>query len=290
MNVENNNQPTGSLKISQDVLATIANFASEEIDGVVSLANTYAPIKSLLKRGSIGRPIQISLNDDVAVIDISVNLKYGANIPQVAEALQKLYDEGFGTIICQPTHVMNGFEFDDVRQEVARWEDRFPHIICGWPLLTSFEDYRLVVDALLKEFNEIARDDSTALVLMGHGTDHPANATYPALDYRLKAEGCRNFFIGTVEGYPDLQTVMKEVASIHAKKVVLAPLMVVAGDHAINDMCTDEDSWLHLFEQAGYQTEAILKGLGEYPSFRQIYLKHCTDCIQHLEEEKSKNR
>ena len=125
---------------------------------------------------------------------------------------------------------------------------------------------------------------------MGHGTDHPANATYPALDYRLKAEGCRNFFIGTVEGYPDLQTVMKEVASIHAKKVVLAPLMVVAGDHAINDMCTDEDSWLHLFEQAGYQTEAILKGLGEYLSFRQIYLKHCTDCIQHLEEEKSKNR
>ena len=89
MNVENNNQPTGSLKISQDVLATIANFASEEIDGVVSLANPYAPIKSLLKRGSIGRPIQISLNDDVAVIDISVNLKYGANIPQVAEALQK---------------------------------------------------------------------------------------------------------------------------------------------------------------------------------------------------------
>ena len=214
----------------------------------------------------------------------------GIEIDTVEQALQKLYDEGFGTVICQPTHVMNGFEFDDVRQEVARWEDRFPHIICGWPLLTSFEDYRLVVDALLKEFNEIARDDSTALVLIGHGTDHPANATYPALDYRLKAEGCRNFFIGTVEGYPDLQTVMKEVAAIHAKKVVLAPLMVVAGDHAINDMCTDEDSWLHLFEQAGYQTEAILKGLGEYPSFRQIYLKHCTECIQHLEEEKSKNR
>ena len=89
MNVENNNQPTGSLKISQDVLATIANFASEEIDGVVSLSNTYAEIKSMLKIVSIGGPIQISLNDDVAVIDISVNLKYGANIPQVAEALQK---------------------------------------------------------------------------------------------------------------------------------------------------------------------------------------------------------
>ena len=208
----------------------------------------------------------------------------GLEIDTVEQALQKLYDEGYGTVICQPTHVMNGFEFDDVRQEVARWEDRFPHIICGWPLLTSFEDYRLVVDALLKEFAEIAKDDSTALVLMGHGTEHPANATYPALDYRLKAEGCCNFFIGTVEGYPDLQTVMKEVAGIHAKKVVLAPLMVVAGDHAVNDMCGNEDSWQHLFERAGYQTEAVLKGLGEYPSFRAIYVAHCQHCIEELEK------
>ena len=89
MNVENNKQPSGSLKISQDVLATISNFAAEEIDGVVSLADTYAPIKNFLKKGSIEKPIQISLNDDVAVIDISVNLKYGANIPAVAETLQK---------------------------------------------------------------------------------------------------------------------------------------------------------------------------------------------------------
>ena len=88
MNVENNKQPSGSLKISQDVLATISNFAAEEIDGVVSLADTYEPIKNFLKKGSIGKPIQISLNDDVAVIDISVNLKYGANIPAVAETEQ----------------------------------------------------------------------------------------------------------------------------------------------------------------------------------------------------------
>lgn len=80
MNIENNNQPSGSLKISQEVLATIANFAAGEIDGVVSLANTYTPIKNFLQKG-ISRPIQISLNDDVAVVDISVNLKYDANIP-----------------------------------------------------------------------------------------------------------------------------------------------------------------------------------------------------------------
>ncbi len=89
MNVENNNQPSSSLKISQEVLATIANFAAGEIDGVVSLANTYTPIKSFLQKGMTSRPIQINLNDDVAVVDISVNLKYGANIPEVAETLQK---------------------------------------------------------------------------------------------------------------------------------------------------------------------------------------------------------
>ena len=152
----------------------------------------------------------------------------GIEIDSVKQALQKLFDEGFGTVICQPTHVMNGFEFDDVRKEVDSWKGRFANIVCGWPLLTSFEDYPKVTRALREEFSDIQPD--TALVLMGHGTEHPANATYPALDYRLKAEGCKNFFIGTVEGYPDLETVKKEVEAIHAKKVVLAPLMVVAGD------------------------------------------------------------
>ena len=207
----------------------------------------------------------------------------GVIIDSVEQALEKLAADGFGTVICQPTHVMNGFEFDDLRNEVERWKDRFPNIICGWPLLTSFEDYHLVTKALQEEFSDIGPD--TALVLMGHGTEHPANATYPALDYRLKAQGCKNFFIGTVEGYPDLATVMREVEAIHAKKVILAPLMVVAGDHAINDMCGDENSWLQQFEQAGYQVEPVLRGLGEYPSIRKIYLRHCIDCIQHLMDE-----
>ena len=204
----------------------------------------------------------------------------GIEVDSVAQALEKLYNEGFDTVICQPTHVMNGFEFDDVRAEVANWREKFTHLVCGWPLLTSFEDYQLVTQALCEEFSDIG--ENTALVLMGHGTEHPANATYPALDYYLKAQGCKHFFIGTVEGYPDLETVMKGVSGIHADKVLLAPLMVVAGDHAINDMCGDEDSWQQQFERAGYQTEAILKGLGEYPSIRQIYRKHCEQCIERL--------
>lgn len=208
----------------------------------------------------------------------------GIEVDTVAQALEKLEAEGYSTVICQPTHVMGGFEFDDVKREVENWKGRFDHIACGWPLLTSSEDYEQVTEALVQEFSDIPSD--AALVLMGHGTEHPANATYPALDYRLKARGCKNFFVGTVEGYPDLQTVMQEVAAIHANKVFLAPLMVVAGDHAINDLCgEEEDSWKSCFEQAGYQTEPILKGLGEYPAFRRIYLEHCVQCIQSLESE-----
>ena len=89
MNVQNNKQPAGSLKISQEVLATISNIAASEVDGVVSLANNYAPIKSFIQKGMTTKPIQISLNDDVAVVDISVNLKNGTNIPEMAEKLQK---------------------------------------------------------------------------------------------------------------------------------------------------------------------------------------------------------
>lgn len=89
MNVQNNKQPSGSLKISQEVLATISDMAACEIDGVVSLADHYTPIKSFFQKGITSKPIQISLNDDVAVVDISVNLKYGTNIPDVAERLQE---------------------------------------------------------------------------------------------------------------------------------------------------------------------------------------------------------
>lgn len=123
MNVEHNKQPAGSLKISQEVLATIANFASEEIDGVVSLANTYTPIKNFLKKGSIARPIQISLNDDVAVIDISVNLKYGANIPEVAETLQKTVKDAVqnmtGITVPRSTYTVAGIVFPQTSPAVV---------------------------------------------------------------------------------------------------------------------------------------------------------------------------
>lgn len=207
----------------------------------------------------------------------------GIYIDTVGEALKRLYDEGYGTVICQPTHVMNGEEYDGVAAEVSRWKHHFAHLICGCPLLTSPEDYCALAKALRAEFSSL--DNDTALVLMGHGTEHPANASYPAFSHYLKAQGCDRFFVGTVEGDPELSDVLNDVKASGVKKVVLTPLMVVAGDHANNDMCSNDDSWQNQFIQAGFETSCIIKGLGEYPSVRMLYLKHCFDCIEKLQEE-----
>ena len=208
----------------------------------------------------------------------------GIEIDTVEEALQNLANEGFGTVICQPTHVMNGFEYDGIVEEVSQWKNRFIHLICGHPLLTTASDYRALVSALKTEFHDFPSD--RAFVLMGHGTDHFANSSYPAFDYYLKAAGCKNFFVGTVEGDPELSDVIKHLKESGLTKVTLTPLMVVAGDHATNDMCgDDEDSWKNQLLREGFEVDSILKGLGEYPSVRTLYLKHGMDCIEELQEE-----
>ena len=115
---------------------------------------------------------------------------------------------------------------------------------------------------------------------MGHGTGHFADAAYSALDYRFKALGYKQVFVGTVEGYPELSDVLKQVKAYGPKKVILLPLMVVAGDHAVNDMAGDsEDSWKSVFEKEGYEVECVMKGLGEFPEIRDIYINHAMAAV-----------
>ena len=124
----------------------------------------------------------------------------------------------------------------------------------------------------MKEFGGLVKDE--ALVLMGHGTPHHANTVYAALDYMFKDQGYNNVFVGTVEGYPKLSNVIKLIKERSFKKIHLAPLMFVAGDHALNDMSGEEDSWKACFETEGYSVECHLKGLGEYEGIRRIILRH----------------
>lgn len=197
----------------------------------------------------------------------------GIRIDNVAEAMKRLADDGFREVFVQPTHVIPGEEYDDMVAEALLYEDRFDHLTIGTPLLYDTEDYRKVIRAVMDQFPDLT--DRDALVLMGHGTGHPINAAYPALDYQFKDLGYHNVFIGTVEGYPEIDTVLKKVEAYRPEKVILLPLMVVAGDHAVNDMAgEDEDSWKSIFEHAGFRVECMLKGLGEFQAIRDIYLEH----------------
>ena len=162
--------------------------------------------------------------------------------------------------------------YDDVMAEIAPYADRFEAFAVGAPLLTHEQDYEKVIAALLAN-HEHAGSTDVALVYMGHGTEHFANAAYSQLENMMHADGYENAFVGTVEGFPALDNVLAKIAAYGAKKVVLAPLMVVAGDHANNDMAGDEaDSWKTAFTAAGYEVECVLEGLGQNSAVRALYV------------------
>lgn len=203
-------------------------------------------------------------------------------IDNVTEAMERLVADGVGTVICQPTHIMNGFEYDDMMREVGAYAGHFETLRFGKPLLTSTQDYKDIVAAITKE---IPVPEGSALVMMGHGTEHFANSAYAALSYHLLDNGVQNVFVGTVEGYPDLEDTLRNVRASGVSRVILTPLMVVAGDHANNDMAGDEEgSWKTRFKAEGYEVEPVLKGLGEYESIRALYVAHVGAAINEAAE------
>lgn len=200
-------------------------------------------------------------------------------IDNVGQALERLIADGYGTVVVQPTHVMPGFEYDDIVAEVGTYTGYFSKLIVGKPLLTTEEDYENVVNAVMSTVAEAGSID-TAVVFMGHGTEHFANATYSELEYMLHAEGYENAFVGTVEGYPTVDDVIAAVTAYGANKVVLYPFMIVAGDHANNDMAGDEeDSWKSAFEAAGFEVECRIQGLGQNEGVREIEVAHLASAI-----------
>jgi sirohydrochlorin cobaltochelatase len=207
----------------------------------------------------------------------------GLEIDNVDQTMKRLIAEGYGTVICQPTHVMNGFEYDDMVAEVSAYKDNFAVLKCGTPLLTASEDYEILTQTLKKIMPETQEQE--AVVFMGHGTDHPSNAAYPALAYQFLLDGNSNFFVGTVEGFPEIDTIVRLAKEKNIKKIYLTPLMVVAGDHANNDMAGDEDdSWKTILKSEGFEVELILKGLGEYPEIRALYVAHTQAAIDSITE------
>lgn len=193
----------------------------------------------------------------------------------VAEALAKLSLMGYTEVYCQPTHVMPGEEYDDLCRDASAFSKAFSVLKTGRPLLTDTEDFSALISALEPELQS---DSETAVVFMGHGTEHPSNTVYPALNYHFYQRGFRNVMIGTVEGYPEFDDIIRQLEKNKYKKVILFPLMVAAGDHVQNDMAGDNrDSWKSVLEAKGFDVEVRLKGLGEYPAVQKLYVSHLSE-------------
>ncbi len=198
----------------------------------------------------------------------------GLIIDKVTEAMDRLVADGVKEVVIQPTHVMSGFEYDDVITEVTPYADKFDRFKIGETLLATDADYTRMIPILTEATNDDNAGD-TAIVFMGHGTEHAANATYARLQQMLTGAGYANYFVGTVEASPSLDDVLALVKESGAKKVVLRPLMIVAGDHANNDMAGDEpDSWKSAFEKAGFEVECVIEGLGQMPAIQQMIVDH----------------
>lgn len=213
------------------------------------------------------------------IIDI-LEKRDGLKIDNVIEAMERLVSDGVKELVIQPTLVMPGYEYDDIVNEVTSYLDKFEKAAIGKPLIYYNEDYDAVVDALVSAIPEIGKED-TAVVLMGHGSHHFANATYAALDYILHAKGYENVFVGTVEGVPTIDQVIANVTAFGAKKVIQYPFMIVAGDHANNDMAGDEeDSWTTLFTKAGFEVENRLVGLAQNEAIVEMILTHLEATIK----------
>ena len=212
------------------------------------------------------------------VID-HIQRRDGEVIDNVTQALDRAVDNGVKTLIVQPTHLMDGFEYNDVVNEVAQYADAFDKIVMGAPLLTSDEDFQIVAQAMVDATAQYD-DGKTAICFMGHGTEAESNAVYAKMQTVLTDGGRANYFVGTVEAEPSLDTVLELVKAGSYEKVVLQPMMIVAGDHANNDMAgDDEDTWKTAFEGAGYQVECVLKGLGEYEAIQQLLVDHVKDAV-----------
>ena len=205
----------------------------------------------------------------------------GLQIDNVPQALTRLMDERFERVIIQPTHMINGEEYDKLCAMAAPFRDLL-QITIGAPLLTTVPDYMNMVKAIMSSMEAPAEGE--AIVFMGHGTAHHANATYALLEYIFQDLGWDRAFVGTVEGYPELPQVVRKLKALpEITRVRLHPLMVVAGDHATNDMAgPDEDSWRSQLEALGYSVACVLKGMGEYPAVRALFARHAAEAADQV--------
>ena len=207
--------------------------------------------------------------------------KYEIFIDTPEAMLEKLYDSGYEEIIMQPLHMIPGEEFIYINKIAEIFKEKFEVLKVGRPIFYYQgieelpQDYSLFIEATKELYEE-----NNAVVLMGHGTAHPANSVYGCLQAVFEDEGYENVFVTTVEGYPNFENVISRVKRKNIREVTLAPLMEVAGDHARNDMASDDkESLKSMLEAEGIKVNVYMKGLGENEKFNKLYINRIDDLI-----------
>ncbi len=239
--------------------------------------NTIGAIEDVLEKSFPEWSVRRAFTSQI-IID-HVKNRDGEEIDNVKQALDRAIENGVKKLVIQPTHLMNGLEYTDLSEEVSQYADAFEKISIGEPLLTSDEDFKAVEEAITGATASYD-DGQTAVVFMGHGTEADSNEIYSKMQSLLKTDNYSNYYIGTVESTPTVDDVLEQVKAGDYKRVVLRPLMVVAGDHANNDMAGDEeDSWKSLFEAEGYEVECVLEGLGSVEAIQQLYAAHAQNAV-----------
>jgi sirohydrochlorin cobaltochelatase len=219
-----------------------------------------------------------------SVVRKAVEINEGIHIDCLAESFAKMQKDGIKTVYVLPTHIIAGIEYDMVKGEIAGAKQHFDSIYLGRELLADDKDYEKVIEVLVKEY--VLHGKNEAVILMGHGSAHAAGEAYRKMQEKLMQKGHTHFFMGTVEGVPTFEEALtlmhktEQKRGLRYEKITLVPFMLVAGDHANNDMAGDEDSWKTSLKQQGYKVEAICKGLGEYVGIRDIYMEHLKLLLQ----------
>ncbi|MGN0352665.1 MAG: sirohydrochlorin cobaltochelatase [Roseburia sp.] len=230
-----------------------------------------------------------------------IQARDGECIDNMDQALERAVSNGVKNLVVQPTHLMHGAEYDELVEAVEAYQDQFETVKIAEPLLGEVgedatvvnDDKKAVAEAITGEAVteagyeslDVAKEDGVAFVFMGHGTSHAAKVSYSQMQTQMEELGYDNVFIGTVEGEPEetsCEAVIEAVSQAGYTKVILRPLMVVAGDHANNDMAgEDEDSWISMFEASGEfeSVDTQIAGLGSIDTIKEIYVAHTKDAM-----------
>ena len=231
-----------------------------------------------------------------------IQARDGEKIDNMTQALDRAVANGVKNLVVQPTHLMHGAEYDEMCEAIEAYKDQFESVSIAEPMLGEVGSDATVInadkEAVAKaitaaavseagfESLEAAKDAGTAFVFMGHGTAHVAKVTYSQMQTQMQNLGYENVFIGTVEGEPEetaCEAVIEAVKAAGYTNVILRPLMVVAGDHANNDMAgAEEDSWKTMFEAAGFTVDCQIHGLGEIADVQALYVAHTKAAIDAL--------